>query len=260
MGGTLAAAVAAGDQVALVTCTLGEQGEVIGESLAGLVAEEADQLGGYRLVELQRACRALGLTDLRSLGQAGRYRDSGMVGTPSAEHRRAFVRADGQGELHPSAVADLLTVLADLRPQVVLTYDHDGGYGHPDHIATHTVTLAAAARAGVPRVLAVVKPRAVYDEVVAALPDIEGYSRPVPGDLGFLIDDELVDLAVPIGEEAAAARLAALAAHGTQVEVLGESVFALSNRILQPLVPFEYFRVLSGPPLPAGAHDLFEGL
>lgn len=260
MGGTLAAAVRDGIGVTLVTCTLGEQGEVIGEPLAGLVAEEADQLGGYRLVELERACRALGVVDHRSLGRAGRFRDSGMAGTPSAEHRRAFVRADGSGDLRPAAVADLLTVLADVRPQILLTYDQDGGYGHPDHIAAYSVALEAAALAEVPRVLAVVKPRTAFDAAVAALPDVPGYRHPGPGDLGFLVDDDVVDVAVPIDESAAAARRAALVAHGTQVEVLGDDVFALSNRILQPLLPLEYYRVLSGPPIPAGSHDLFEGL
>ena len=77
----------------LVTATLGEQGEVIGDELQGLVADRADQLGGYRLTELRAACAALGIVDHRLLGGIGEFRDSGMAGTPSAEHPRAFVRA-----------------------------------------------------------------------------------------------------------------------------------------------------------------------
>ena len=259
MGGTLAALAAAGHRVTLVTCTLGEQGEVIGDEVAGLVADEADQLGGYRLVELQRSAARLGLTEQVFLGRAGRFRDSGMAGTPSAGHPRAFLQALESGPFRDAAVAELRTVLDRVRPDVLLTYDADGGYGHPDHVAAHRVAMAAAA-GGVPRVLAAVKPRAVFEAATAGLPEIAGYRAPGPDDLGFLLDDGLVDLAFTLPAEAVRARREALRAHATQVQVLTDDVFALSNRILQPLLPTEYFRVLAGPPLPADAHEPWAGL
>jgi len=256
MGGTLARAVAAGHRVVLLTCTLGEEGEVIGDELAGLAADQADQLGGYRLTELRTACEALGVTERRQLGGVGRYRDSGMAGTASTAHPRAFVRARVGGPDHEQAVDDLLAVLADLAPDIVLTYAADGGYGHPDHLAAHEVAVAAAARAGVPRVLAVVKPRAVYAEATAALQVPDGYLPPVDGDLGCFADR--YDIAVDVGD-LDELRRRALAAHATQVEVLADG-FALSNRIAQPLPPREYFTLIHGAAVPAGATDIGAGL
>src|SRR4029453_4279045 len=95
---------AGGGEVTLVTATLGEEGEVIGDALQGLIAQRADQLGGYRLWELRHACAALKVTDHRMLGGLGAFRDSGMVGTPSAAHPRAFVRASAGGPDHQRAV------------------------------------------------------------------------------------------------------------------------------------------------------------
>lgn len=136
-GGTIAALVAAGADVRVVTCTLGEEGEVLGEEFAGLVADRADQLGGYRIGELAGALRALGVDRTRFLGGAGRWRDSGMAGTPSADHPRAFVQSGRE------AVDEVVAVLDDFRPHLVVTYDPRGGYGHPDHIRAHEVVHAA---------------------------------------------------------------------------------------------------------------------
>src|ERR687883_269223 len=93
-GATMAHYVADRAHVTLVTCTLGEEGEIHVPALAQLAAAEADQLGGYRFVELERACAALGVTDHRFLGGAGRYRDSGMMGLATNDHPRAFWQAD----------------------------------------------------------------------------------------------------------------------------------------------------------------------
>jgi len=267
MGGTLASCAARGASVTLVTCTLGEQGEVIDDGtsapVAGLVADVADQLGGYRWWELRAACTQLGISDSRLLGGAGAYRDSGMAGTASAEHPRAFVRAAVGAPDHDRAVADLVAVIDEVGPQVLLTYDADGGYGHPDHVTAHQVAVAAAAAAGVPRVLAVVRPRAVVAEVLDRFVGPAGRPRAAPDDLGFQVDDALVDVAVPV-HWWAPVRHAALAAHTTQLRVF-DGGFALSNGIAQPVFDHEYFRVLSGPRPPddsdAGiASDVFAGL
>ena len=81
-GATIAHYTARGAQVRVVTCTLGEEGEVIGDHWAELAVDRADQLGGYRIGELTTALRALGVTAPIYLGGAGRWRDSGMHGTP----------------------------------------------------------------------------------------------------------------------------------------------------------------------------------
>src|SRR5579875_3434326 len=106
---------AAGARVTLVTCTLGEEGEILVPELAQLAADQADQLGGWRLHELQEACAALGVTDHRLLGGPGHYRDSGMIGTPANENPRCFWRVDVD-----EAAGRLVEVIREVRPQVVI--------------------------------------------------------------------------------------------------------------------------------------------
>ncbi len=265
MAGTLALTVARGARVTLVTATLGEQGEVIGEELAGLVADRADQLGGYRLTELRAACAALGITDQRMLGGVGEFRDSGMVGTPSAAHPRAFARAVPGGPDHRRAVTALAAVIDQTRPDVLLTYDADGGYGHPDHVAAHQVALAAVAVASwrIPRVLGVIRPSSAMRDAFAAFTVPAGYLTARADEVGFLAPDETVAVAVPVQSVTAKRRLA-LTAHATQVELLPDG-FALSNRIGQPLPGTEYFRLLVGEQVPrrsdgSPVDDVFAGL
>ena len=255
MGGTLARYAANGTSVTLVTATLGEQGEILPPELLGLAADHADQLGGYRLRELDDACAVLGVSDHRMLGGIGAYRDSGMVGTPSARHPRAFVRAATGGPDHDRAVAALVEVLAEVRPAVVLTYDANGGYGHPDHIAAHQVALAAAAAAGVPRVLAVSRGAAAWRTARDALGVPDGLT-PATADPDDLVARPDVEICLD-GTDLTRRRLA-LAAHRTQLSVIPGG-FALTNRIAQPLLERETFTLLAGTELPAGAGDLFAG-
>lgn len=257
MGGTLARHAALGDDVTLVTATLGEEGEVIGDELQGLVSARADQLGGYRYTELRSACAALGVVDWQLLGGLGAFRDSGMAGTPSAAHPRAFARAATDGPDHDRAVRLLVEVIEQTRPAVVLTYAADGGYGHPDHIAAHQVAVAAAT-GRVDRVLAAVRPRAMAEAALAALAVPDGYRPAVPADLGYLADG--CDVAVQVTPWADRRR-AALAAHATQLQLI-DGGFALSNRIAQPTFDVECFALLAGQPLPPGgiAADVFAGL
>ena len=259
MSGTLARYSAAGDAVTLVTATLGEEGEVIGEELQGLTAGRADQLGGYRYTELRTACEALGVRDWRLLGGLGAFRDSGMAGSSSALHRRAFTRARTDGPDHERAVRALIEVIEERAPEVVLTYDPHGGYGHPDHVAAHDVAMAASA-GRVARVLAVVRPVEITAEAIAALPVPAGRLAAAPADLGYLAPWEQVAVAVQ-ATRWADRRRAALRAHATQIELI-DGGFALSNRIAQPMFDVEYFALLSGKPFAAGtvADDLFADL
>jgi N-acetyl-1-D-myo-inositol-2-amino-2-deoxy-alpha-D-glucopyranoside deacetylase len=144
-GLTMATYASRHHDVHLLTCTLGEQGEVIPPELAHLRATVDDTLGHRRREELRAAMSVLGVAH-SVLGQdcgrgvASRYRDSGMAGSASADHPDAFVRAD-LGE----AAAMVAAHIKALAPDVVVTYDAQGGYAHPDHIQTHRVTMAALA-------------------------------------------------------------------------------------------------------------------
>src|SRR4051812_6746879 len=249
-GATMAHYAANGAHVTLVTCTLGEEGEIHLPELAELAADRGDQLGGYRLIELERACAAMGVTDHRFLGAAGRYRDSGMMGTPANDNPRCFWRADLD-----TAAGDLLDVIREVRPQVVVTYDPDGGYGHPDHIQAHRVAVRAAELAadpglcpdlGAPWEIAKVYwnrvPRTVAEEgfrrLREALPGLPFEESAAVDDVPGVVDDTVVTTAID-GTAYAAAKAAAMRAHATQIEV-AELWFALSNALAQPLFTTEY--------------------
>jgi N-acetyl-1-D-myo-inositol-2-amino-2-deoxy-alpha-D-glucopyranoside deacetylase len=146
-GATMARYVADGAAVTLLTCTLGEEGEVLVPELAQLAADQADQLGGYRIGELRAAMAALGVADMRFLGGAGRYRDSGMMGTPANDAPGSFWSAPVD-----EAAKKLAALLEEERADVLTCYDDIGGYGHPDHIQVHRVGLRAAELAGTRRV------------------------------------------------------------------------------------------------------------
>jgi N-acetyl-1-D-myo-inositol-2-amino-2-deoxy-alpha-D-glucopyranoside deacetylase len=264
-GGLIARYAAAGVEVSLVTCTLGEQGEVIPEELRGLAADQADQLGGYRVGELRAACTALGVTDQRFLGGIGRWRDSGMV-------VEAGARASTPVDLHPRAFAAgalsdqvdaLVGVLAEVAPQVVVSYGPDGGYGHPDHVRAHEVTMAAVARVPeVSRVFWAVQPVSAVTEGIAGLGAMPDLPFPVPDADGLpgVADSEVttrVDVAaqrVPV--------LAAMRAHRTQVTVWADDAhqaFALSDGMARPVLDIEYLALVRGP-AEGAQDDLFGGL
>lgn len=257
-GGTIARYAARGVQVTVVTCTLGEQGEIIPPNLAELAADAADQLGGYRAGELRSACAALRVTDHRFLGGIGRWRDSGMAGDPANRHPRAFVNGSPDEQ-----AAALRQIIADVRPQVVVSYGPDGGYGHPDHIRAHDVTKAAAHGSGVARVFHTVRSAASIETGRAELATFTGlpYRVPEPGALPA-VPDETITTTIDVTDHLPA-KLRALRAHATQVSVwhddAGHSVYALSNEIAQPVLAEEHYVLASGPAAGA-ATDLFGGL
>ncbi|BBY52796.1 N-acetyl-1-D-myo-inositol-2-amino-2-deoxy-alpha-D-glucopyranoside deacetylase [Mycobacterium koreense] len=258
-GATIAHYAARGARVQVVTCTLGEEGEVIGERYARLAVDSADQLGGYRIGELTAALAALGAEPPMFLGGAGRWRDSGMAGTPARRHQR-FIDADQR-----EAIGALVTVIRELRPHVVVTYDPRGGYGHPDHIHTHTLTTAAVTAAAseehpgrpwwVPKLYWTVSAAAATRAGLKALTpqDLgEGWTHDPNADFGFSYPDEQID-AVIEDPHALEAKIAALGAHATQVQVgpTGRA-FALSNRIALPILAAEHYVLVAGT---AGERD-----
>jgi N-acetyl-1-D-myo-inositol-2-amino-2-deoxy-alpha-D-glucopyranoside deacetylase len=256
-GATIARYAAEGVTVTLLTCTLGELGEILVPEYAGLAADRADQLGGFRIGELSAAARALGVSDHRFLGGAGRWRDSGMIDTDANKDPRAFWRCDSDEAAFRDAVEQAVDVIRETRPQVLITYDPRGGYGHPDHVMAHRVATAAvdeAARAGhwtVEKVYWVVTPESVLRRGVEAA---AGSAFTAPGDgseLGYGWPDGEVSTAID-AESWIGAKVEALRAHATQV-VVDEPFFALSNLIGQPISGTEYFRLVRGEP--AGDRD-----
>ena len=254
-GVTIAHYVGRGAQVQVVTCTLGEEGEVIGDQWAQLAVEHADQLGGYRIGELTAALHALGVSGPTYLGGPGRWRDSGMVGA-EARSRQRFSDADER-----ETVGALVAIIRELRPHVVVTYDPNGGYGHPDHIQTHVVTTAAVAAAGtddypgtpwsVPKLYWTVIARSAFTAGWEALGpgDLrdEWVIPPVDGDFaGLGYGDDEID-AVIDDPDALPAKTAALLAHATQLTVgpTGKAL-ALSNNLALPIVAQEHYILAAG--------------
>jgi N-acetyl-1-D-myo-inositol-2-amino-2-deoxy-alpha-D-glucopyranoside deacetylase len=275
-GATMARYVAEGASVTLLTCTLGEEGEVLVPELAQLAADQADQLGGYRISELQAAMAALGVTDIRFLGGPGRYRDSGMMGTNANEHPRALWNADLD-----EAVAHAVAVVREVQPQVLVTYDENGGYGHPDHIQAHRVAMGAVEAAADPRyrpdlgqpwevdkVYWCCVPTSVLQRGIDALAAAgeESFFEGVTdaADIPFAVSDEEVTAAVD-GGAYVDRKDAAMRAHPTQITVDGP-FFALSNNLGQQMLAVEYYRLVRGKRGPAGPgpqgweDDLFAGL
>ncbi|MFI0463506.1 N-acetyl-1-D-myo-inositol-2-amino-2-deoxy-alpha-D-glucopyranoside deacetylase [Saccharopolyspora sp. 5N102] len=269
-GGTIARYAARGVQVVVVTCTLGEEGEVIPESLRGLASDQADQLGGYRVGELRSACAALRVADHRFLGGIGRWRDSGMLweqpgqaGALPDAHPRAFAVGDLQEQTDA-----LEAVLREVKPQVVVSYAADGGYGHPDHVRAHEVTVAAAAKVpDVQRVFYAVPSRDELAKGLAGLAEAADmpFELPEPHELASVEDDSITTV-VDVSEHLPA-KISALRAHGTQVKVWldqwhngeGVAAYALSNGVAQPIVTTEHYVLATGDPQGCQA-DLFGGL
>jgi len=257
-GATMARYVAEGAHVTLVTCTLGEEGEILVPELERLSADEADQLGGYRIGELADAMSHLGVTDHRFLGGPGRYRDSGMMGTPANEKPRAFWRAAADAAMFDEAVAFAVEVIREVRPQVVVTYDDNGGYGHPDHIMAHRVATAAVERAADPTVGAghawqvsklywTATPKSELRKGFEALAASghEGFLGAASvDDLPFGVEDEFITTRIDASGYGGA-KLDALAAHRTQISVDGP-FFALSNMLGREVLAVEHFKLVQG--------------
>ncbi len=262
-GATMARYAAAPDtHVTLLTCTLGEEGEILLPEVAHLAADQEDRLGEHRMTELADAMAALGVTDWRLLGGPGAYRDSGMMGTPANERPDCFWRADLL-----AAATHVVAVIREVRPQVLVTYDDFGGYGHPDHINAHRVAMYGLTLAEAPsfrpdlgpahsidKVYWTAFPRSIMRAGIEALREAgetTGFAAMDPDDLPFAVDDALVTTTVD-GSAFYEAKLAAMRAHATQISV-DSGFFALSNNLGAPAMGLEYFRLVRGTP--AGPFD-----
>lgn len=243
-GATMAMYAALGAQVTLVTCTRGEEGEVLVEEHSHKAATHDDVLGEHRVIELAEAMKALGVTDHRFLGEPNiKYRDSGMMGTDPNNRPDNFWNADFDG-----ATIQLIKVIDEVKPHVLITYDEFGGYGHPDHIQAHRVAMAAADKSNwqIEKIYWNVTPRSVMqqgiDAMKAAGTDFMGVDS--ADDLPFAKDDSFVTAHID-GNDYVEAKMAAMRAHATQISVDGP-FFALSNNLGLQVWGNEYYTLVKG--------------
>jgi N-acetyl-1-D-myo-inositol-2-amino-2-deoxy-alpha-D-glucopyranoside deacetylase len=263
-GATMAKYVAEGRGVTLVTCTAGEMGEILVPELEHLAADQEDRLGEHRKGEIEDALKALGVTDHRWLGGFQHFRDSGMKwhedGYAIAAddvHDNAFANAD------LTRAADLLVeIIREVRPQVLVTYDQFGGYGHPDHIQAHRVAMYAAQLAAVPSYrLELGEPWDVAKIYWGAMSEsrmraglralrdagdttsFEGMDPdgPLPH---FVTPDEHLAAAVD-AQDYVDQKMDALRAYPTQITTDGP-FFALSNNVGSTAWGIEFYRIVKG--------------
>lgn len=237
-----------GDDVHVLTCTLGEEGEVIPAELAHLEGAEGDPLAEHRRGELAGAVSVLGVTHhylgAADEGDTPAYRDSGMVGSTAFEDPRAFAGAEFL------EVAELMrSTIREIAPDVVVTYDAHGGYGHPDHIRVHDAVRAALAEEpSAPTLFVTLTPLSWVVEdrrwLASHVPDETGYAVPAPTDpvAPSVVDDEVVTHAV-IDPGVVGRQQEALRSHATQV-VVGDGWFALSNDVASRLAGREGYAVM----------------
>jgi len=264
-GATMAMYAAAGYNVTLVTCTRGEEGEILVPELAHLAADKEDGLAPIREVELANAMAALGVRDHRFLGAPDhRYRDSGMMGTPPNDRPDVFWQADLD-----SAARELVRIILEVKPQVLVTYDDFGGYGHPDHIQAHRVAMRAAelveSEWNIEKIYWNTMPRSVIqkgiDAMKAAGSDFMGVDS--ADNLPFAKPDDVVTTAID-ASTFVDQKMKAMASHPTQIALDGP-FFALSNNVGLNVWGYEYYTLVkgekSGDLTPEGwEQDLFAGI
>ncbi len=230
VGGVMARAVDEGHRVVIVCATRGEAGEIADPSLATPAT-----LGAVREGELRSAARALGVTDVRFLG----HRDSGMAGTAENQHPAALINADPE-----LVVGQLVAVIRDVRPDVLVTFEPGGIYGHPDHIAIServTAAFEAAADGGrwpeagkphrPPRLYYVALPRSVLREFRSAA-EAAGVQWGLADAMQIeqAVADEDIDAALDVTPWIARKK-AAVAAHATQLGTMQKMPDGFTERM-----------------------------
>ena len=243
-GATMAMYAALGAEVTLITCTRGEEGEVLIPELAHLAANQSDALGPHREIELADAMRALGVSDHRFLGtESLKFRDSGMMGTEPNNRPDVFWQAQ------VDSAADLLvTVIDEIKPHVLITYDEFGGYGHPDHIQAHRVAMRASEKSEwqIPKIYWNVMPKSVIQSGIDAMKKVGSDFMGVDSadELPFAKDDSFVHALID-GNKYVDKKMDAMRAHATQISVDGP-FFALSDNVGLQIWGNEYYTLVRG--------------
>ena len=243
-GATMALYADRGAQVTLVTCTRGEEGEVLVPALSHLASSEQDQLGAHREIELADAMKSLGVLDHRFLGAPStKFRDSGMMGTEPNNRPDVFWQADLD-----LAAKILVEVIEEIKPHILITYDEIGGYGHPDHIKAHLVAMRAAELSDwqIQKIYWNTMPKSVLAEGISKMKEIgsDFFGAESVDDLPFAKDDEFVTTLID-GSKYVDAKMAAMKAHETQISLDGP-FFALSNNLGLQIWGDEYYTLVKG--------------
>lgn len=246
-GVTMAKYAAEGVKVTLVTCTRGEEGEVLVESLDFLASNKEDKLGQHREIELANAMKILGIKDFRFLGFPNRkWRDSGMMGTAQNDRKDVFWQADLD-----EAAEELVKIILEIKPQVLITYDEMGGYGHPDHIKAHQVAMRASEMAEIrgwkiSKIYWNTMPKSVIQMGIDKMKEVGSsfFGAESAEELPFAKPDELVTSVVK-APEYVSQKLDAMKAHETQISVDGP-FFALSNNLGMSVWADEYYTLVKG--------------
>ncbi|MFC7548993.1 PIG-L family deacetylase [Plantactinospora sp. GCM10030261] len=252
-GGILARYAAEGVTTVLVTCTDGRCGDGPGGVKPGDPAHDPDAVVAMRQAELDASCKALRVTHLETLG----YHDSGMMG---------WATNDLPGAFWNTPVAEAADRLAELirryRPDVVVTYDENGFYGHPDHIQAHRITMAAVERTGIPaKVYWTTVPRSAFQEFGRVMKEI-GVEFPEPAESA-----EMPQLGLPDEEittwvdtrDYGVQKFESLAAHASQAE----NIFFLQlgqDRFTELMGTETFVRVRDTTDAATPEDDLFAGL
>jgi N-acetyl-1-D-myo-inositol-2-amino-2-deoxy-alpha-D-glucopyranoside deacetylase len=239
-GATMAQMVEDGVAVTLITCTRGEEGEVLVPELSHLASSAEDKLGSHRVTELANAMKELGVKDHRFLGT---YRDSGMIDTPPNQHPDCFWRADVE-----EAAKKLATIIDEIKPQIMVTYDENGGYGHPDHIQTHRVAMRASEIATwqIQKIYWNIMPKSVVQRGMDAMKaqGSDFFGAESVDELPFVKDDSFVSAVVHAPNQVDK-KMAAMKAHATQISLDGP-FFALSNNLGVQVFGDEYYTLVKG--------------
>lgn len=262
-GATMAMYAALGADITLVTCTRGEEGEVLVEEHVHKAAAHDDLLGEHRIIELANAMKALGISDHRFLGAPDvKYRDSGMMGTEPNNRPDCFWQANVD-----SAADQLVAIIDEVKPHILITYDEFGGYGHPDHIQAHRVAMVAAEKSqwDIQKIYWNVMPRSVIQEGIDKMKELgsDFMGAESADDLPFCKDDSFVSAHIN-GNEYVEKKMDAMRAHATQISVDGP-FFALSNNLGLQVWGNEYYTLVKGEksePFDAAGRevDLFAGV
>ena len=246
-GATMALYIERGVKVTLVTCTRGEEGEVLVPELAHLASNQEDKLGKHREGELSDAMAVLGVKDFRFLGAPQKiYRDSGMMDTEPNKRSDNFWNADLD-----EAAAHLVEIILEVKPQVMVTYDEIGGYGHPDHIQAHRVAMRAAELARtkgweIQKIYWNTIPKSVIEQGIEAMKGTgnQFFGVDKAEDFPFAQPDELVTTVID-AEKYAERKMQAMKAHPTQISVDGP-FFALSDNLGFKVWGQEFYRLVYG--------------
>ena len=243
-GATMALYAALGAQVTLITCTRGEEGEVLTPELTHLASSQTDALGEHREIELANAMKALGVTDFRFLAEGEvKYRDSGMMGTEPNNRPDVFWQADFE-----EASDYLVKVIEEVKPHILITYDEIGGYGHPDHIQAHRIAMRASEKSKwqIQKIYWNTMPKSVLAESMAKMKELgsDFFGADNVDDLPFAKEDSFVTSLID-GNSYVDAKMAAMKAHHTQIALDGP-FFALSNNLGLQVWGHEYYTLVKG--------------